>query len=140
MFFTVLEWRIHSCKNPLLKLQKCNVFSYYISSSAKMHGSIWGQRISVVFFWPFIFSNIRNSSSKTISPHCPDLCKINLKSVHFLKVSFQYNISWHQNKVSWCCNENYHNFETNEDCATVFLKWTDFRKCFINESHKEKAS
>ena len=27
----------------------------------------------------------------------------------------------------WCCIENDHNFERNEDRATVFLKWTDFR-------------
>ena len=27
-----------------------------------------------------------------------------------------------------CCIEKYHNFERNEDCATVFLKWTDFSK------------
>ena len=35
---------------------------------------------------------------------------------------FQYNISWHQNKVSCCYIENDHNFERNEDRATVFLK------------------
>ena len=29
-------------------------------------------------------------------------------------------------KVSWCYIENYHNFERNEDHATVFLKWMDF--------------
>ena len=27
--------------------------------------------------------------------------------------------------------ENYHNFERTEDRATVFLKWTDFKKKFI---------
>ena len=29
---------------------------------------------------------------------------------------------------SWCCIENDHNFERNEDCVTFFLKWTDFSK------------
>ena len=27
-----------------------------------------------------------------------------------------------------CCIEKYHNFDRNEDYATVFLKWTDFRR------------
>ena len=44
----------------------------------------------------------------------------------FSKLSFQYNISWHQNKISWCYSETYHNFERIEDRAIVFLKWTDF--------------
>ena len=35
---------------------------------------------------------------------------------------------WNQNKVS----ENDNTFERNEDCATVFLKWTDFRFFFSN--------
>ena len=61
-----------------------------------------------------------------------------LKSVHFNTQlhdphffqncgTFQYNISWLCFDVSWCCIEKYHNFERNEDCATVFLKWTDFK-------------
>ena len=61
-----------------------------------------------------------------------------LKSVHFNTQlhdphffqncgTFQYNISWLCFDVSWCCIEKYHNFERNEDCATVFLKWMDFR-------------
>ena len=44
--------------------------------------------------------------------------------------SFQYNISWLCFDVSWCCIENYHNFERNDDCATVFLKWKDFNRIF----------
>ena len=52
-----------------------------------------------------------------------------MRDTHFFQNcgSFQYNISRHPNKVSWCCIENYHNFERNEYRATVFLKWTDFR-------------
>ena len=30
-----------------------------------------------------------------------------------------------------CCIEKYQNFERNEDRATVFLKWTDFRPWLI---------
>jgi hypothetical protein len=36
-------------------------------------------------------------------------------------------MSWNQNKVSLCYIENDHNFESTEDGATVFWKWTDFR-------------
>ena len=35
--------------------------------------------------------------------------------------------NWNQNKVSWCIIENDHDFERNEGCVTVFLKWTDFK-------------
>ena len=43
---------------------------------------------------------------------------------HFFKNcgSFQYNISW----FCFDFSKNYHNFERNEDRATVLLKWTDF--------------
>ena len=62
-----------------------------------------------------------------------------LKSIHFNTQlhnphffqncgSFQYNNSWLCFDVSWCCIEKYHNFEINEECATVFLKWTDFTR------------
>ena len=37
--------------------------------------------------------------------------------------SFQYNINW----LCFDFMKNYHNFERNEDRATVFLKWKDFR-------------
>ena len=33
---------------------------------------------------------------------------------------------WNQNKVS----KNDNTYERNEDCATVFLKWTDFRRLY----------
>ena len=46
---------------------------------------------------------------------------------------FQYNISWLCFDVSWCCSENYHKFEKNEDCTTVFLKWTDFTLLGFNK-------
>ena len=57
-----------------------------------------------------------------------------LRNLHFFQNCghFQNNISCHQNKVSWCYIENDHNFERNEDCATVFLKRTDFNKMFQN--------
>ena len=51
--------------------------------------------------------------------------------------SYQYNISWLCFDVSWCCIENYHNFERNEDRATVFLKWTDFSN-FLEDGAKVK--
>ena len=38
---------------------------------------------------------------------------------------------WNQNKVS----KNDNTFERNEDCATVFLKWTDFRIHAICQLH-----
>ena len=42
------------------------------------------------------------------------------------------------------CIEKYHNFERNEDCATVTLKWTDFtcKKTIYNDSQNknEKAA
>ena len=51
-----------------------------------------------------------------------------MRDPHFFQNcgTFQYNISWLCFDVSWCCIEKYHNFERNEDRATVFLKWTDF--------------
>ena len=59
-----------------------------------------------------------------------NLKDIPLKSVHFKLRDprffqncghFQYN-QLNQNKVSWCYIENDHNFERNDDRATVFLK------------------
>ena len=48
-----------------------------------------------------------------------------LRDPHFFQNygSYQYNISW-----------NYHNFERNEDRATVFLKWTNFNDSFSQVS------
>ena len=43
---------------------------------------------------------------------------------------FQYYVSLNQNKVSWCIIEKNKNFERTEDCANVFLKWTDFMDFF----------
>ena len=43
-----------------------------------------------------------------------------VKSVHFKKWC---NFCWNQNQVS----KNDNTFERNVDCATVLLKWTDFR-------------
>ena len=62
----------------------------------------------------------------------PFISRRQLRDPHFFQNcgSFQYNISWLCFDVSWCCIENYHNFERNEDHATVFLKWRDFRKYF----------
>ena len=37
---------------------------------------------------------------------------------------------------SWCCNENDNDFERNEDRATVFLKWMDFR-CSLKKHLKQ---
>ena len=51
---------------------------------------------------------------------------------------FQYYISWHQNKFSWCTIENDHSFEWNEDRVTVFLKWTDFMYKFSYQCNKQK--
>ena len=47
-----------------------------------------------------------------------------MRDPHFFQNcgSFQYNISW----LCFDFSEKYHNFERNEDRATVFLKWTDF--------------
>ena len=50
-----------------------------------------------------------------------------LKSVHFFQKGCHF--CWNLNKVS----ENDNTFGRNEDCATVFLKWTDFRGCFSKE-------
>ena len=55
------------------------------------------------------------------------MCKL-----HFFQKCF--HVRWNQNKVSWCCIETYHNFERNEDRATVFLKWTNFKKS-IKKDH-----
>ena len=38
---------------------------------------------------------------------------------------------WNQNKVG----ENDNAFERNEDCATVFLEWTDFSLCMNYNGH-----
>ena len=52
-----------------------------------------------------------------------------LKSVHFknpvARSSFLSKLFWFHN-FSICCIENGHNFERNEGCATVFLRWRDF--------------
>ena len=47
---------------------------------------------------------------------------------------FQYNISWLCFDLSWWYIENDHNFERNEDRATVFLKWTDFIALYFYRS------
>ena len=47
------------------------------------------------------------------------------KSCHFL---------WNHNKIS----KNDNTYERNEDCATVFLKWTDFSWALINHSKASK--
>ena len=39
---------------------------------------------------------------------------------------FQYSISWHHNKVSWCYIENDHKIESTEDCTTRIITWTHF--------------
>ena len=68
--------------------------------------------------------------------NCSDLLwrQIFLKFVHFKKTIAQSSFlskychfCWNQNKVS----ENDNTFERNEDCATVFLKWTDFSVIWI---------
>ena len=46
--------------------------------------------------------------------------------------NFQYNISKHQKKVSWCCIENYHNFENER--TLVHIKLVEINKkhfCFL---------
>ena len=65
-----------------------------------------------------------------------------LKSVHFKKtvaqssflskvLSFLLTLFWFQ--------QNDNTFERNEDCATVFLKWTDFKYIFnLNELKNNK--
>ena len=53
--------------------------------------------------------------------------------------SFSIQHQLNQHIVSWCYIENDYNFERNEDRATVFLKWTDFRRVLSrswNESSK----
>ena len=50
-----------------------------------------------------------------------------LKSVHFRNPHLFQNCChfyWNQNKVS----KNDNTFERDEDCTTIFLKWTDFSK------------
>ena len=45
-----------------------------------------------------------------------------MRNPHFFQKYCHFR--WNQNQVS----ENYNTFERNEDCATVFLKWTDFNE------------
>ena len=45
-----------------------------------------------------------------------------MRNPHFFQKCFHF--CWNQNKVS--VNDNF--FERNEDCATAFLKWTDFNR------------
>ena len=43
----------------------------------------------------------------------------------------------------WLCfdfSKNDNTFERNEDCATVFLKWTDFRELFVNNKENKLLS
>ena len=54
------------------------------------------------------------------------LLQFGLKSIHFKKTVAPISIL---SKLWYFCYDlywKYHNFERNEDCATVFLKWTDF--------------
>ena len=75
-----------------------------------------------------------------------------LKSVHFKNTvtrssfhsklwpfSIIHQLTWHQNKVSWCIIENGHSFEWNEDHVTLFLKWKDFSMCEKNWHQKKKG-
>ena len=59
-----------------------------------------------------------------------------MRDPHFFQNcgNFQYSVSWHQNKVSWCYAENDHNFERYGDRATVFLKWTDFTSALLDKN------
>ena len=72
---------------------------------------------------------------------------ISLKSVHFKNpvagssflsksLSFSIQHQLNQNKVSWCYIENDNNFESNEDCTTVFLKWRHFKDRFLQDCYK----
>ena len=57
---------------------------------------------------------------KYIYTQSPFILRRQLHNPHFFQNcgTFQYNNNNNNNK--------YHNFEINENCATVFLKWTDF--------------
>jgi hypothetical protein len=95
-YFNILNF----LKNDINLTWKKNVFFYLIQFSWVLHD------IVSLIYWTKFFAV--------------------LKSIYFKKTVVR--ISFFQNCGTFNTNQNkqYHNFERNESCATVFLKWTDF--------------
>ena len=85
--------------------------------------------------WPNVWCdqtvqlNFYNSVQKRITDFVYAIvCSFSEDSFFQICGIFQYNINWLCFDFTWSCIEKYHNLERNEDNATVFLKWTDFKR------------
>ena len=129
------QWGIWQCIGLLL--MQCTVvgLTKFLSSTFTIASQSTGRETSKFYLCAEVMLMLQLWSwylkleTMVTAAHCPFL--FGIKSItkvrSLLELScfqncgdFQYNISWPCFDVSWCGVENVHNFETNENRATVF--------------------